>query len=430
MLDLRYLVENIEWAKKNLSHRGVIVDEKRIVTEYKNYREALKILEQQRTAKNQIMKSYEGKPEKNTIVKVKKINEQIQDKESLIALWEAWTSAEGVHQADNPLINLPNYHAKDVPVGSDASTNVTLREVGEKPNLAQVRDYLTLAERLDIIDVQRGAKVSGSRFGYLKGAGALLEFALVQYAMQELTKVGFTAVVPPVIVNEPYMAAMGYLAQGGADEVYHLEKDKQYFVGTSEQSMGPYHANEILPETDLPKKYIAFSTCFRREAGSYGKDTKGILRVHQFDKVEMFIVCAPNESEKFHQKLLAIQEKLVQGLGIPYRVVQLCTGDLGFPSAKTYDIECWLPGQNDGKGEYRETHSTSNTTDYQARALNIRMKGKDGKNVVAHMLNGTAFAIGRTIIAILENYQQPDGSVKVPDALKPFMHGIEVIQKT
>lgn len=324
---------------------------------------------------------------------------------------------------------LPNIPLEDVPVGSDASGNVTLREYGTKPDMHKPVDYLTLAESLDIIDMLRGAKVSGSRFGYVKGAGALLEFALVQYAMQELTKAGFTAVVPPVLVNEPYMAAMGYLAQGGAEEVYHLEKDKQYLVGTSEQSVGPYHADEIIPETELPKKYAAFSTCFRREAGSYGKDTKGILRVHQFDKVEMLVVCAPADSEKIHAELLAMQERLVQGLGIPYRVVQLCTGDLGFPSAKTYDIECWLPGQNNGKGEYRETHSTSNTTDYQARALNIRMKGADGKNVVAHLLNGTAFAIGRTIIAILENYQQPDGSIDIPDVLVPFMHGITRIAK-
>ncbi|MEK7631339.1 MAG: serine--tRNA ligase [Patescibacteria group bacterium] len=328
------------------------------------------------------------------------------------------------------LSRLPNIPLADVPIGLNATGNITIREHGKHVKLQEPQDYLSLAEILGIIDMPRGAKVSGSRFGYLKGAGALLEFALIQYAMQELTKAGFTAVVPPVIVNEPYMEAMGYLAQGGADEVYHLEKDKQYLVGTSEQSVGPYHANELIPEKELPKKYAAFSTCFRREAGSYGKDTKGILRVHQFDKVEMFVVCAPSDSEKLHHELLAMQEKLVQGLGIPYRVVQLCTGDLGFPSAKTYDIECWLPGQNSGKGEYRETHSTSNTTDYQARALNIRMKGQDGKNVIAHLLNGTAFAIGRTIIAILENYQQSDGSVKIPEVLAPYMHGINVITKT
>ncbi len=331
-------------------------------------------------------------------------------------------------EKDQTLV-LPNIPLPDVPVGPDASANVILREVGERSNHGKALDYLTLAEALDIIDVQRAAKVSGSRFGYLKGAGALLEFALVQYAMGELTRAGYTAVVPPVIIKQQYMEAMGYLAQGGADEVYALEKDQQYIVGTSEQSVGPYHADEVLLTSALPKKYAAFSSCFRREAGSYGKDTKGILRVHQFDKVEMFIVCSPEHSETLHQEILSLQEKLVKGLGIPYRVVQLCTGDLGFPSAKTYDIECWLPGQNGGAGEYRETHSTSNTTDYQARALNIRVKGKDGKNVSAHLLNGTAFAIGRMIIAILENYQQTDGSVRIPDVLQPYMHGQTRIAK-
>ncbi len=326
-------------------------------------------------------------------------------------------------------IVLPNVPLPDVPVGPDASGNVVLRERGNRNAVEQAKDYLTLGESLDIIDVKRAAKVSGSRFGYLKGAGALLELALVQFAMQELTKAGFTPVIPPVIINEPYMAAMGYLAQGGADEVYSLDRDKQFLVGTAEQAIGPYHAGETLSAAQLPLRYAGFSTCFRREAGSYGKDTKGILRVHQFDKVEMFVVCDPLQSETEHQKLLAMEEKLVSDLGLPYRVLQLCTGDLGFPSAKTYDIECWMPGQNEGRGEYRETHSTSNTTDYQSRALEMTLKREDRTKVIPHMLNGTAFAIGRTLIAILENYQQPDGSVRVPDALQPFMHGITIIRK-
>jgi seryl-tRNA synthetase len=260
------------------------------------------------------------------------------------------------------------------------------------------------------------------------GSGALLEFALLQYAMKGLLEAGFTPMIPPVLVKEEFMAGMGYLAQSGEEEVYHFPKDKQYLVGTSEQTLGAYHADEMLTPEELPKKYAGFSTCFRREAGSYGKDTKGILRVHQFDKVEMFVVCTPEASQDLHEELLAMQEKLVQGLGLPYRVVKLCTGDMGFPSAKTYDIECWLPGQNSGKGEYRETHSTSNTTDYQARALNVRVKNAEGKNIVAHMLNGTAFAMGRTIIAILENYQQADGTIRVPEVLQPFMHGVTEIR--
>jgi len=276
----------------------------------------------------------------------------------------------------------------------------------------------------------RAAKVSGSRFGYLKGSAAMLEFALVQYVLEKTTHLDFQPIVPPVIIKEEFMEGMGYLAQGGEEEIYHLNKDQQYLVGTAEQSVGPYFANEILNEKDLPKKFVAFSSCFRREAGSYGKDTKGILRVHQFDKLEMFVFCKPEDSEKQHSELLKIQETLVQGLGIPYRVVALCSGDLGFPSAKTYDIECWLPGQKQGQGEYRETHSTSNATDFQARALNIRYKDKDGKNSLLHMLNGTAFAIGRILIAIFENYQQSDGKILIPKVLLPYMHGQKWLEKT
>lgn len=385
-------------------------------------KQELEALQAEQNALTKKVPQLKGEDRTATLATLKKLSTKLTKQAEILKQLVAF-------DRDQDLV-LPNVPLADVPVGPDASANVTVRTQGDISKIEHAKDYVTLAEELDIIDMPRGAKVSGSRFGYLKGAGALLEFALVQYAMHVLTKVGFTAVVPPVIINEPYMEAMGYLAQGGVDEVYHLEKDKQFLVGTSEQSVGPYHADEIIPENELPKKYAAFSTCFRREAGSYGKDTKGILRVHQFDKVEMFAVTTPQQSEMLHREILTLQEKLVQGLRIPYRVVQLCTGDLGFPSAKTYDIECWLPGQNGGKGEYRETHSTSNTTDYQARALNIRVKGKDGKNVVAHLLNGTAFAIGRTIIAILENYQQADGTVQVPEVLRPFMHGITEIRKS
>lgn len=426
MLDLRDLRKNPDFYIAALEKRGkkygTLVQHFLLQLEkHTSVRQKLEKLQAEQNILSKKVPKLKGDERVSVLKKLKQLSTELAGVETEVRDLETF-------ERDQAVV-LPNIPLPDVPVGPDASSNVVLREVGRKKTFDQAKDYLTLGEHLDIIDMQRAAKVSGSRFGYLKGAGALLEFALLQYAMQELTKANFTAIVPPVIINEPYMEAMGYLAQGGSDEVYHLEKDKQYLVGTSEQSVGPYHADEIIPEAALPKKYAAFSSCFRREAGSYGKDTKGILRVHQFDKIEMLVVCAPSQSERLHQELLAMQERLVKGLQLPYRVVQLCTGDIGFPSAKTYDIECWLPGQNNGKGEYRETHSTSNTTDYQARALNIRVKGKDGKNVVAHMLNGTAFAIGRMIIAILENYQQIDGSVLVPEALKPFMHGIESIQK-
>jgi seryl-tRNA synthetase len=426
MLDLRDVRKNPERYAEALEKRGkkygTLVQHFLVQLEkHTSARQKLEKLQAELNALSKRIPQLKGAERADVLKELKKLSGAVAKEEAHVRNLEAF-------DRDQQLI-LPNVPLPDVPVGLNASENVVLREVGQRKTFSSAKDYLTLGEHLDIIDMKRAAKVSGSRFGYLKGAGALLEFALVQYAMQEMTKAKFTAIVPPVLINEPYMEAMGYLAQGGSDEVYHLEKDKQYLVGTSEQSIGPYHAGETIAAAALPKKYVAFSSCFRREAGSYGKDTKGILRVHQFDKIEMFVVCAAEQSEELHQELLGLQERLVQGLQLPYRVVQLCTGDIGFPSAKTYDIECWLPGQNGGNGEYRETHSTSNTTDYQARALNIRVQGKDGKSAIAHMLNGTAFAIGRTIIAILENYQQPDGSVQVPDVLRPFMHGTEVIQK-
>jgi len=315
-------------------------------------------------------------------------------------------------------LRLPNIPRPDVPEGDDESGNVVLREVGSKPAITIPKTYLELTEKQGWIDIQRAAKVSGSRFGYLVGPVAQLEFALVQYAQAALLPEGFTMVVPPVMVKEENMQAMGYLHGDGESETYHFEKDHFYLVGTSEQSIGPMHRDEVFSEDDLPRRYLSFSTCFRREAGSYGKDTKGILRVHQFDKLEMFSLTTPEKSDEEHEFLLAMEEKLMQGLDLPYRVVQLCTGDLGWPSARTYDIETWMPGQN----AYRETHSSSNTTDYQARDLNIRLQRGD-KRPLVHLLNGTAFAIGRMLIAIIENYQQPDGSIGIPTALQPYMAG-------
>lgn len=320
-------------------------------------------------------------------------------------------------------IRVPNPPKADVPDGDDESANVVLREVGKKPIIADPKDYLALTEERGLIDLKRASKVSGSRFGYLVGPIAQLEFALIQYAQQTLLPEGFVMVVPPVMIKEENMAAMGYLHGGGEDETYRFEKDNLYLVGTSEQSIGPMHRDEVFQEADLPKRYVSFSTCFRREAGSYGKDTKGILRVHQFDKLEMFSLTLPEASDQEHDFLLAMEEKLMQGLELPYRVVKLCTGDIGWPSARTYDIETWMPGQ----GTYRETHSTSTTTDYQSRDLNIKVQRKDGK-VLVHMLNGTAFAIGRTLIAIIENYQQSDGSIAIPTVLQPFMGGLKKIQ--
>jgi len=265
--------------------------------------------------------------------------------------------------------------------------------------------------------------MAGSRFYFLKNEAAMLEMALMNFVFTLLAKKGFTPVIPPVMIKPAESEAMGYIENHPDEEAYYLERDELYLTATSEQSLGAMHAKETLDLTK-PKKYVAFSTCFRRESGSYGKDTKGIFRVHQFDKMEMFIFCKPEDSEKYHKELLAIEEELMKALAIPYQVINICTGDLGKPAARKYDIEAWMPGQN----RYRETHSTSNCTDYQSRGLGIRYKDANNEMQFVHTLNGTAFALGRIIVAILENGQQKDGSVKIPKVLQKYA-GFKVIKK-
>ncbi len=275
---------------------------------------------------------------------------------------------------------------------------------------------MELAEALDIIDTERAAKVAGSRFGYLKGGAVMLEFALVNLAFDILNKKGFIPVIPPVIIKPEMAWAMGYLEQTNKDEAYHLEQDNLYLTGTSEQTLGTMRAGETLRESELPLRYAGFSTCFRRESGSYGKDTKGILRVHQFDKIEMFSFVRPEDSINEHKLLLQTERELMDALKLPYQVLHICSGDLGATAAEKYDLETWLPSEN----RYRETHSTSNCTDFQSRRLSVRYQKKEGKTEFVHTLNGTAFAIGRILIMIIENYQQKDGSIKVPEVLQKY----------
>lgn len=371
----------------------------------------LEKLQSEINAASKIIPSLSPEEKKKKILELKPISNRISELKN------------EMRQGENHIVNIPNVPKSDVPNGDDESGNIVEREVCKKPKLKDPKDYLTLTESKGFIDLKRASKVSGSRFGYILGPLAQMEFALVQYAQKVLLKEKFTLVVPPVLIKEENMAAMGYLNGGGEDETYHFEKDNLYLVGTSEQSIGPMHRDEIFKEEDLPKRYVSFSTCFRREAGSYGKDTKGILRVHQFDKLEMFSITLPEKSDEEHAFLLAMEEKLMQGLELPYRVVKLCAGDLGWPSARTWDIETWMPGQN----TYRETHSTSTTTDYQSRDLNIKVD-RGSKKEYVHMLNGTAFAIGRTLIAIIENYQQSDGSINIPKVLQPYMGGLKKIE--
>jgi seryl-tRNA synthetase len=317
-------------------------------------------------------------------------------------------------------ITLPNLVDESAADGLTDADNVELRRVGE--GASGGRDHVEVGEALDLIDTVRGAKVSGSRFGYLKGRAALLEFALVRWAMDRLSAAGHLPMIPPVLVREQALFGTGFFPSD-REQVYEVPADELFLVGTAEVPLAAYHADEILDPGSLPVRYVGFSTCFRREAGTYGKDTAGIFRVHQFDKVEMFSFTHPEGSGEEHERLLSLEEGLVRELELPYRVVNVAAGDLGAPAAKKYDIEAWFPGQQ----AYREITSCSNTTDFQARRLRIRTRSDDGGTRLVHTLNGTAVAVGRTILAILENHQQPNGSVAIPEALVPYA-GFEVIE--
>lgn len=329
-------------------------------------------------------------------------------------LTQACIDAEATRQ--QLLYQLPNIPQDDVPEGGEKDFTVISESKTPKPT-GELKDYLTLLG--GNIDLDRAAKVSGSRFVYFTGKLARLEIGLVSFIFDQLAEHNFVPVIPPVLVKEPAMAAMGYFDQE-RDEVY-VTQDDLFLVGTSEQSIGPMHMDEILEEGTLPRRYVGYSSCFRREAGSHGKDVKGILRMHQFEKVEMFSFTTPEQSQAEHDFLLSRQQAIMDALELPYRVIALAAGDLGTPSAKTYDIETWIPSEE----TYRETHSTSNTTDFQARRLRIRIKTKNG-NVYAHLLNGTAVAMSRILIALIENHQRPDGTVAIPAALHPYLPFTEI----
>jgi seryl-tRNA synthetase len=414
MLDIKFIRENPGVVKKACQDKQVSVDIDGLLDVDRRRKEALQALEDMRAQKNKANKDIQeagDKKEKDTIIL--KMRELDSNSDRLTK------NLKELDDKFNELMLLvPNIPLEGVLVGKDDGGNKTLREEGKKPKFNfKIKSYLEIGEAMDFIDVKRAAKVSGARFTYLKNEAALLEFALVNLVLETLTKEGFVPVIPPVLLRSDMARGMGYLEQMDREEAYYLPQDDMYLIGTAEQSLGAMHADEVFEEKDLPRRYVGFSTCFRRESGSYGKDTKGILRVHQFDKLEMFSFCRPEDSVKEHQLFLSMEEKLMQLLKLPYRVLNICTGDLGRPAAAKYDIETWMPSED----RYRETHSTSNCTDFQARRLNIRYKAKDNKLNFVHTVNGTAFAIGRILIMIIENYQQVDGSVLIPEALQKYL---------
>ncbi|MEY3406313.1 MAG: hypothetical protein RLZZ556_385 [Actinomycetota bacterium] len=321
------------------------------------------------------------------------------------------------------LWQIENVVIPSVPVGGEDDFLV-IREEGVKPQFSfKAQDHVALGESLDLIDIERGAKISGSRFYFLKGWGARLELALMNMALDQASRAGFIALITPTLVKPEVMAGTGFLG-AHSDEIYYLPADELYLTGTSEVALAGYHSDEIIDLSTGPIRYAGWSTCYRREAGSHGKDTRGILRVHQFNKLEMFSYVAPEDAEAEHERLLAWQEQMLKACELPYRVIDIAAGDLGSSAARKYDIEAWVPAQE----TYRELTSTSNCTTFQARRLNIRYRKEDGKTATAATLNGT-LATTRWLVAILENHQQADGSIRVPTALRPYLGGIEVIEQ-
>ncbi len=416
MIDPNIIKDNPELVKKAALSKGVELDVEKINATTWKAKELQTKVESLRGQRNKLNEELSKSRNEESLKRATELKADLDKLEKELK--------ESAPQIKAEYYKIPNLPKEDVPVGKDETGNEIIRKHKEptKFDFTPV-DHLELGEKWDLIDVTRAAKVSGSRFAYLKNEAVLLEFGLVQFALKTLIKEGFTPIVPPVLVNQDITEGLGYWQGPGSTDYYHIKEPEGesdlYLVGTAEHSLVPMHKDEVLE--NLPKRYVGFSTSFRREAGTYGKDTRGIMRVHQFDKVEMVSFVKEEDDDKEHEFLLSLEEKLFQELAVPYQVVKMCTGDLGFPIARKYDIEAWIPSQN----RYREVTSASTTTDFQARRLNIRYKTESGTKF-AHILNGTAFAVGRTIIAILENYQQKDGSVKIPEVLVPYV-GKEII---
>jgi seryl-tRNA synthetase len=414
MIDIKFLRENPDVVRASQKGRGedvAIVDQVLASDELK--RTAITEFEQLRAEQNLLSKSVsaaKGDEKAALLANSKELADKVKAADAKRAEIEA--------QANALAMAISNILDPEAPIGGEEDF-VVIEHVGTPRDFAaagfEPKDHVELGKLLGAIDTERGAKVSGSRSYYLTGVGALLEFALVNYAMTSATKAGFTPVIPPVLVKPAAMEGTGFLGQA-AENVYHLEKDDYYLVGTSEVPLAAFHMDEILDGAKLPMRYAGYSTCFRREAGSYGKDTRGIIRVHQFDKVEMFSFCKPEEAKEEHKRLLQWEKDFLNAMEIPYRVIDVASGDLGSSANRKFDIEAWIPTQS----AYREVTSTSNCTEFQARRLNIRYKDSDGTKAVA-TLNGTLVAIPRMIVAILENHQNADGSVNVPAALQPFL---------
>ena len=418
MLDPKFIRENLDHVKKNISDRSVEADPDRAVFLYEERNRIIQELEALRSKRNENAARMKKKPSpeerESLIAEGKRLKEQIPELEGKLSELE-----EALNQE---LKRIPNMAHPDAPVGGDEASNKEIRVLGSPTTFDfSPKDHVELGQALDIIDFDTATKVAGTKFYYLKNEAVFLEFALSRYAMDVLVRHGFTPTITPDIARQEVAAGIGFNPRGEESNIYTLEGEDTCLVGTAEITLGGYYANTILEAEMLPIRMAGFSHCFRREAGAAGQFSKGLYRVHQFSKVEMFVYCRPEESEAIHQELLAIEEEIFNGLEVPYRIVDTATGDLGAPAYRKFDLEAWMPGRGDG-GDWGEVTSASNCTDYQARRLGVRFREEKDKRLV-HMLNGTAIAISRAIIAVLENHQQADGSIRIPKALQHYFGG-------
>ena len=413
MLDPALLKDNIEILKLNISRRNLDIDIDFLIKLNEERKKLRFEAEQKRSNQKELGKEIANADKEKKEVLLNQASELSDEVKSLF---------EKVDQKDEEFLNewikIPNIISDTSPDGKSDSDNQEIKKIGNIKKIKNPKDHLEIASKLNLIDVEKASEVSGSRFAYLFGDLVKIEFNLVSWALNKLSEKGFTPTVPPVLVRENALYGTGFFPDD-AEQVYEIPNDDLFLVGTSEVPLAALHTDEIINIKKLPLRYAGFSTCFRREAGTYGKDTTGIFRVHQFDKVEMFSFCDPSKSEEEHEFILSVEEELLQALEIPYRVVDVCAGDLGASAAKKFDIEAWIPSQN----TYREVTSCSNTTDYQARRLNIRAKNEDTTSVL-HTLNGTAIAVGRILIALIENNQNEDGLVEFSDDLASIV-GVE-----
>ncbi|RKX94011.1 MAG: serine--tRNA ligase [Spirochaetes bacterium] len=423
MLDLKFVKENRDAVAENIRNRNMDVDLDKVIELYNRRSLLIRETEELRKKRNENAKKMKGKlssEERQTLIE--------EGKSLKSAIAEAEAQLEGVEKdLFAEAGKIPNMAHPDAPAGKEEKDNLEIKRFLEPTVFSfQPKDHVQLGQELDLIDFETATRVTGPKFYYLKNEAVYLELALIRYALDTLRSRGFTPITTPDIAKEEILEGIGFNPRGEESNIYNLEGTGTCLIGTAEITLGGYHAGQIISRQDLPLKMAGLSHCFRREAGAAGQYSKGLYRVHQFTKIEMFVYCLPEESEKVHNELLAIEEELFSSLEIPYRVVDTCTGDLGAPAYRKYDLEAWMPGR-DENGAWGEITSTSNCTDYQSRRLGIRIK-EAGKSTYLHMVNGTAIAVSRAIIAIMENFQQEDGSITIPEKLVPYT-GFDMIRR-